>query len=78
MLPPLLEVRGRGTSLHLIDPLLSGDTLSAQGYVAKEALRKGRVFRHDGIRYQLLESLEAGTRVVPISLDTPIVLTRRT
>jgi hypothetical protein len=73
-LPPLLELKGRGTTLHLLDPALSGETLTAQGHIADQALKRGRVFRFEKRRYRLLQPLEAGVRVVPLSLSEPIAL----
>jgi hypothetical protein len=73
-LPPLLELRGRGTTLRLLDPALSGETLTAQGFISPGKLKRGRVFRLEKRRYRLLQPLEAGVRVVPLSLSEPIAL----
>lgn len=74
MLPALVELRGRGASLHLLDPALSGETLVAQGHIASVALKRGRVFRFDKRRYRLLQKLEAGVHVVPLTASEPITL----
>jgi hypothetical protein len=71
---PLLELKGRGTTLHLLDPALDGETLTAQGHISTVPLRRGRVFRFEKRRYRLLQPLEAGVRVVPLSLSEPIAL----
>jgi hypothetical protein len=73
-LPALLELCGRGTTLHLLDPALSGETLVAQGHIATISLKRGRVFRFEKRRYRLLQRLEAGVHVVPLTASEPIAL----
>lgn len=76
-LPPLLKLTGSKATLHLLDPALDGETLTAQGYITSGTLKKGRVFRNGKDRYRLLQKLEPGTRAVPINLQEPVVLEAR-
>lgn len=55
----LLTLTGsKGVLLHLLAATETLDGLEAEGYIANEPLRAGRVFQHGGKRYRLPRRLE--------------------